>query len=192
MNKDVYNESVKTGQLQLVGFWPNFSHFGLVAYLLFIPAAALLSNLIGYFQNSPFIFQERDLGMIIIPLILAIIAYIIQKRRLNFRLVQTNLSHIQLKEILKQTAKEHEWILISSTNYAYVGQTNPSFFSGSWGEQITILFYNNCVLINSICDPQKRASVASWGRNRKNEKIVIEKIKQEDHQSRIITHVLNN
>ena len=36
------------------------------------------------------------------------------------------------------------------------------------GERITIIRDNNKILINSICDPDNRPSVSSWGQNRKN------------------------
>lgn len=66
----------------------------------------------------------------------------------------------------------------SATNDAFIANTNPGFFSGSWGEQITVLFYQDSVFVNSICDPNKRSSVISWGRNSENEDTLIDKINE--------------
>ena len=44
--------------------------------------------------------------------------------------------------------------------------TYPSFFSGSWGEMITIIFDDDQVMINSICNPDAQSSMSSMGRNR--------------------------
>ncbi len=189
MKKETYDKSVETGELQLVGFWPNLSHFGLVYFLLFMPAMVLFFHLIDYFRNIHNLFQEGELWILIVPPILAIIVYLIQKRRLKFRIIQTKLNHIQLKEILIKVAQQLEWEFISSENDLYLAKTNPSFFSGSWGEQITILFYQDKVFINSICDPSKRPSVVSWGRNRKNEDTMINEVMEEDHHLDATSHL---
>lgn len=187
MKKDIYDKSIETRELQLVGFGVNSSHYGLVGFLMIIPVFVLVFHLIAYFQNNPASIKDGELSMVIIPLVLAVIVYLIQKRRLKFRIVQTELSGVQLKEILIKVAKELDWAFIASSKDVYVAKTNPGFFSGSWGEQITILFYQNYVFVNSICDPEKRASVVSWGRNRKNEETLIDNIKQKDHQSEILS-----
>ncbi len=59
-----------------------------------------------------------------------------------------------------------------------IAKTHPSIFSGSWGEQITILFDDDRILINSICDPDKKSSVVSMGRNKKNVSKLLEEINQ--------------
>jgi hypothetical protein len=75
-------------------------------------------------------------------------------------------------------AEKLKWEFISTTNDAYIAKTNPGFFSGSWGEQISVLFYQDSVFVNSICDPNKRSSVVSWGRNSENENTLIDKISE--------------
>jgi hypothetical protein len=57
---------------------------------------------------------------------------------------------------------------VIKTKDLFVAKTNPKWWTGSWGEMITILIDNDKVMINSICDPELRASVFSVGRNRKN------------------------
>lgn len=178
MTKDIYNKSIETCEIQLEGFRANLAHFGVVGFLLFMPSMMLFFHLIYFLQNKPNSFQEGEIWIIFIPLILSVVAYWIQKRRLKFCVVKTKLNPVQLKEMLLEVAAKLKWEFISTGTNAYVAKTNPSFFSGSWGEQITILFYCDSIFINSICDPKKRPSVVSWGRNRENENTLIEKINE--------------
>jgi hypothetical protein len=141
MTKETYNRSLEKGEVQLQGFWSNVAHFGIVAYLLILPSTVFSFHLIGYFKNKAYYFDREEIWIIIIPIALSALLYWIQKRRLKFRVIKTKLNNVQLKEILIEVAKKLEWELISTTNDAYVATTNPSFFSGSWGEQITVLFH---------------------------------------------------
>jgi hypothetical protein len=182
MTKEIYHKSIETGEFQLVGFWVNFTHFGLVIYLLFMPLMVLFFHLIDFFQNNPNFFQEGEIWIIVIPPILAALFYWLQKRRLKFCVVKTVLNQVQLKEILISVSKQLNWILGSGTANVYTATTNPGFFSGSWGEQITVLFYEDSVFINSICDPNKKSSVVSWGRSNRNEQSLIDAINEAEHQ----------
>ncbi|SDP27653.1 rhomboid protease GluP [Mucilaginibacter sp. OK268] len=178
MTKDIYNRSIETCEVQLEGFWVKSAHFGIVGYLIFMPSVMLFLHLIYFFQNKPDSFRDGEIWIIVIPLFLSVIAYWIQKRRLKFRVIKTKLNHSQLKALLIEVAKKLKWEPVSTTKDIYVARTNPGFFSGSWGEQITVLFYQDSVFVNSICDPNKRPSVVSWGRNRENENTLIDKINE--------------
>ena len=74
----------------------------------------------------------------------------------------------ELQEIIIKTAEELEWLPVINRADIILSKTNPSWWTGSWGEQITILFDKDKLLINSICDPEKKASVLSFGRNKRN------------------------
>ncbi len=180
MKKDIYDKSIKTGELQLVGIWANLTHYGIVGFVLIVPTMLLCFHLIDYLQHKPSFYQKDELRYIVIPPILAGILYLIQKARLKFSIVKTSLNHTQLKQILIELAETCKWVFISNTPDSSIAITNPGFFSGSWGEQITILFYQDTVYVNSICDPNKHSSLVSWGRNRKNEQTFINKIKEAD------------
>jgi hypothetical protein len=177
MTKEIYDRSVETGEVQLVGFWDKSAHFGIVGFLLFLATVVVCVEW-NLQKNNINIFQSVDLWMIIAPLTLALIFYLVQKQRLKFRVVKTKLNHAQLKEILTEVAEMLEWKFTSMTTNVCIATTNPGFFSGSWGEQITILFYQDSVFVNSICDPDKRSSVVSFGRNRENERTLIDKINE--------------
>ena len=96
-----------------------------------------------------------------------------QKRRLKLRVVQTRLNTATLKLIIDQVARELEWKGEFTSDNVYEAKTRPGFFSGSWGEQITILFADGRVFVNSICDPDQRNSVFSNERNRENEDTLV-------------------
>ena len=62
---------------------------------------------------------------------------------------------------------------------AYVGVTHPGFFSGSYGEKITIIFGDGYVMVNSINDPNNRPGLINMGRNKINREAMNNRIKAE-------------
>ena len=59
-------------------------------------------------------------------------------------------------------------IIEKVTEEAFIAKSGFSF--RSWGEQITIIWEKDKILFNSICDPDRSPSIASFGMNRKNRK----------------------
>jgi len=51
---------------------------------------------------------------------------------------------------------------------------------GSWGEQVTLIFSGKKILINSICDPDKKSSIVSYGNNKRNVENILEEIKKSE------------
>jgi len=167
MEEDLYLKSLQTNELQL-SLWNKISHYGIVLFLLFVSATLPIIHLVKYFQGDGPSFMSGEIWIIIIPFILSLLFYWLQKSRLKFEIVDTRLTHAELINLINTAGKKLEWSMVTSSEKAFIAKTNPSFFSGSWGEQITILFDKHRVLINSICDLDKRSSVVSFGRNRKN------------------------
>ena len=77
---------------------------------------------------------------------------------------------------IRTSATELDWIPVINAKDFKVFKTNPKWYTGSWGEQITVILDNDKVMINSICDLDKKTSVVSFGRNRKNMKRLIEEV----------------
>ena len=119
-----------------------------------------------------------ELWLVAVPLVLSELAFLLQKKRLKFKVIQTTLTGGQIEAIIQQVAAELEWKGPFITKNIYRAKTDPGFWSGSWGEEITILLSGDKIFINSICDLNKRPSVVSFGRNRENENTVIESIKR--------------
>ena len=78
-----------------------------------------------------------------------------------------NYTDQEFQEAIQRTASEYEW-KIERNNKAVFRAYRPSNWTGSWGEMITIIRGKDALLLNSICDPNKTSSVASFGWNKRN------------------------
>jgi hypothetical protein len=168
----------KTGRIKL-SFWDSLTHYFIVLFLL-LPLIFISFDWIKYIITGHYngVRTLNEMFLVNIPfMILAVVFYFIQYKRLNFKTVRTRLSHDLIQDAIDSTAKELDWKPFINTKYYKVFKTFPKWYTGSWGEQITVLLDNDKVMINSICDPDKRASVVSVGRNRANMRLLIDKIK---------------
>lgn len=175
MTNEQIKYSIETSEMKL-GNWDKFTHYEIVGFLFFIPAMFMFLHLKDYFQGTPRPFREGEIWFMIIPSILGLLFYRLQKNRLKFKSIDTNLTREEIDPIIERVANELEWTPYVINEKIIIAKTRPSFFSGSWGEQITILFDKNRILVNSICDPDKRSSVVSMGRNKRNMNRLIEEI----------------
>ncbi len=167
-----------TGRIKL-SWLDLLTHYLIVIFLL-QPLLFLSFFWLKHFLTGEYTGERtfKEMFLVQIPfIILAVVFFFIQHKRLNFKQIQTSLSIDLIQILIKTTANELEWIPFINTKYYKVFKTYPKWYTGSWGEQITIIIDNDKVMINSICDPDKRASVVSVGRNRKNMRCLIEKIK---------------
>lgn len=180
MGPEIYNKSIETCELQLTKLGDKVTHFSVVGYLLIFPTMIWCFHLVDFVIGNPIFLREGEIWLATIPAILAIIAYRIQKQRLKYRVIKTNLKKEKLKELIIEVAKELEWERGTFSTKTYISSTSPRWWSGSWGEQITIIFSEDYVYINSICDLNKKSSIVSWGRNRRNENTLIERINKAD------------
>ena len=169
----------KSGKLKLT-FWENTSHY-LIVVFLFIPLILSIYGFFEYYITKTYTGVRTPFEMFNVSYpfaFLGLLFYFIQNNRLKFKVIQTNLSKEKLLEIIKETGNELEWRTEKKTNDYFINVTNPKWSSGSWGERITIIIDNNRILINSICDPDKKSSVISAGRNKKNVNTLIQNIKK--------------
>ncbi|MCU7571618.1 hypothetical protein N4T16_10285 [Riemerella anatipestifer] len=172
--------SVETGELKL-GIWDKFTHYGIVGFLFIIPVMFIFFHTKDYFQGISRPFIEGEIWCVIIPSILGLLFYRLQKNRLKFKQIETKLTREEIDPIIEKLATELEWTPYLINEKIIIAKTHPSFFSGSWGEQVTILFDKNRILVNSICDPDKLSSIVSMGRNKKNMNRLIEEINKASH-----------
>jgi len=113
MTTEQLDKSFETGRLQL-STRDKFSHFGIVFFLCIAPSVLLTLHLNAYLQGLDTSFKDDEIGIILVPLFLAIIFYIIQRERLRFRLVTTSLRWNDLMILIEQVEKESNWIRVSS------------------------------------------------------------------------------
>jgi len=176
MKRELLKKSFETGELQLT-LSQKEGHYAIVIALLIIPTVFLfflfknlITNDIDKIKPELIIFGTVASG-------LGFLAYRLQRKRLRFVTVETKLDRGQLTKIIELTGDELKWTPYYIDDQVIIAKTSPGFWSGSWGEQITILFDNGKILVNSICDPDKTSSVFSNGRNSKNISLLIERVK---------------
>lgn len=167
----------RTGRIKLS--WLDLLTHYLIVLFLFLPLIFVSIDWIKYLITGESVGVRTPMEMFLINtpfIILGVAFFFIQYKRLNFKTIRTSLSHDLIQNAIKTTATELDWISFINTKDYKVFKTFPKWYTGSWGEQITVILDKDKVMINSICDPDKRASVASVGRNRKNMQRLIDKI----------------
>jgi hypothetical protein len=182
MKKEWISLMIETKKLKLK-LSDLFTHY-LIVFFLFIPFLLTLYSFIEKYllNNYTGVRSPEEMFIGTSPLtIVAIIFFFIQRNKLKFKVVATKLPKERIKEIIELTAKELEWHLEIVNAKIIIAKTHPKWTSGSWGEQITIIFDKSSIMINSICDPDKKSSVVSFGRNKKNVNKLIENIKSASH-----------
>ena len=175
MTKKQRQLSLQTNKLKL-SFWDKVSHFGIVGFLFLIPLMFVFFHLKDAINGTPKSLKEGEIYFLLIPTLLGLLFYKVQLDRLKFKEVHTMLSRKELADIIEKVGTELKWHPEEISDDIVIAKTHPSFFSGSWGEQITILFGKNKVLVNSICDPDQKSSVVSMGRNKKNINTLVKEI----------------
>ncbi len=178
MKKEWIPLMIKTGKLKMK-FTHLLTHYMIALFLLLPLSFSLFSHIQKYvLLNYEGVRSPEEMLGVTLPFgFIAVIFYFIQKNRLKFKTVETNLSKEKFKEIIEQTAEELEWRPLIIDDKIIIAKTFPRWWTGSWGEQITIIFDKSQIMINSICDPDKTSSVVSMGRNRRNVNKLIENIK---------------
>ena len=178
MKKEWIPLMIKTGKLKM-GFTDLLTHYLLIFFLL----TPLAWNVFSFIQKHVFHnYQgvrnpEETFTLTLSFGLVAVLFYFIQNNRLKFTTIETNLSRENIRAVINQTAHDLEWHLEVNNDKMVIARTHPKWWTGSWGEQITIIIDNPRIMINSICDPNKKTSVISMGRNKKNINNLIENIK---------------
>ena len=148
--------------------WQLFWHYSIVPFILIIPVMNLYSVFEIEVTNSYTGVRttQEHLSHGLPWLIPAIFFGFIQHRRLYFKRIPGTLTPEEFKEAVQEAGKEMDWNFLNLTKNYAIAITGFNWFS--WGERITIIRRKNEILINSICDPDNKPSVTSWGQNRKN------------------------
>ncbi|GGF23448.1 hypothetical protein [Flavobacterium limi] len=180
MNNQIIKKCIEENELQL-SFWDKISHYWSVIFVLIIPICSITYKIIDVINKTERPSRDGEIYLFVIPIIVSVLFYILQKKRLSFKIVETKLNIDEVFKITEETANELGWIINHKTKKYLTANTNPKFTSGSWGEQITLIFIENKILVNSICDLNKKSSLVSMGRNKKNELTFINNIKRASH-----------
>jgi len=170
MTREQYDLSIKTGRLQL-SVWGKIRYYFLVVFLFFISLLCVCGLLFDKSKN----FIKPPISFVIIPAILGILVYLIQKPGLKFQVIQTNLSKKDILLLIKKLCDEQKWSIVSQEDEVVVANSEYSF--GYKTKKITILFDWNNVFINSIYDPAfNKSGIDLFGNNREAIKIIIDRL----------------
>lgn len=156
----------------------TFWHYAIVPFLLIMPVMTTV-DVFKYYVTHTYSGVRPIEDLILtgyIWLLPAIAFFIIQRRRLKFKHINISVDKDAFKDAVEQTAKELEWTIDKATTDIVVAKSGFSW--RSWGEQITIIWHSDKILFNSICDPDNRPSVASWGMNKVNRKTFEQFVRQ--------------
>lgn len=148
-----------------------FWHYSLILLFLVSPVYTTIETFKYYITNAYHGVRTIDemISAGYVWIIPAIIVFFIQKRRLRFRVIEMNISNEIFKTAIEETAKELEWEIEKRTNNFIIARSGFSY--RSWGELITIIREKDRILFNSICDPDNKPSIASFGMNKLNRKM---------------------
>jgi hypothetical protein len=169
----------KTGRLKL-SLGQYFTHYAIVS-LLIIPVLFFIFDFLYFLFTGEYSGNRTPYNLLKVntPFILfGLIFFFIQYRRLNFRFLRLNIPKHSIEETIRKTAAELEWRIVTNESNLKIYKTYPKWTTGSWGEQITIILDKDLIMINSICDPDKVASLISFGRNKRNMNLLVHKIKK--------------
>ena len=170
MKKDRIPITKKTKRLKLTFFEALAHYLSIIIFFgfAFIPLWTLSKKTYtegGWTEEGLIIFS-------LIFLLLAILLFFVQYRRLKFKEFNVTFTDKQFKEAVDRTVNELKW-LIEQNNENFLRAYRPfNNWSASWGEKITIIKGKDRLLMNSICDPE----VISWGWNRRNIKTFLKNL----------------
>jgi|SRR5687768_6891881 len=184
MDNELIKRSKKTGQVQL-STGEKFGHYGIVIYILIIPVTMILFTIKDLFTKGSANFRTEFIWVLLIAGGVSYLFYRLQKTRLKLTKVETNLTRQEIEKLVEDTAEELKWYPHLIEDEIIIAKTHPGFWSGSWGEQITIIFDSGRIWINSICDPGSMSSVTSNGRNDKNINTLKERVYAASYQHKL-------
>ncbi len=96
MTEEQIQHSIKQGKIKLSN-WDKFTHYGVVIFLFFFPAMLAFFRIRDFIKGTPKPFKVIEIWFILIPLILGLLFYQLQKNRLKFKIAHTNLTRKEVK-----------------------------------------------------------------------------------------------
>lgn len=157
---------LKTKRVPLTFGWA-LTHYGASIISFVFPSIFIIVDIYQYILYSKAI-QQTTLWISVAFISLGIILWRWQKKKLYFKEFKTSLEKEEIFNALVEVGEQKEWTFDYVGGDCLVIHTNPKFPVPSWGEQIFVVFDDGCVWINSVCDLNKRASLTSFGRTKRN------------------------
>lgn len=157
--------------------WQLFWHY----FVGFIPLSIGIINFYWLIElqnseNHNIVRTEKEIIIaIIVWLSLALLVFVIKKRRLNFKRIDISLSETQFRAKMLEIAEIESWNLTKNTK-KYAKFCNGSKWT--WGLKITVLRFENYLLVNSVCDPDSKSCISVFNENERNIKRLKKNLKK--------------
>ena len=156
-------------RLKLSGM-AKFTYFSPLIFVGSLPIIGLFVQLFGQ--------GKSDLTLlIIIPMPLVAFLYWFQNRSLRYQRIHTTHSAEENFHSVVSLAHRENWKIKTKRTSEFIQAKVQGFPKTlSWGEQVSVQFDGNDVYVNSICDPDERSSISSFGQNTENVESVVKAI----------------
>ena len=166
MNNPSIKNMNETKTLQL-SKWQLFWHYflGLIPLSVGIMNSYWLIEIYNTENYSGIRTEKEIITSIIVWFSLALLVFIIKKRRLNFVRIDISLDESEFKDRMLEIAEKENWRLTNNTK-RFAKFSNGSGWT--WGLNMTVLRYENYLLVNSICDPEMRSCISVFNENERN------------------------
>lgn len=147
----------------------TFTHYFVVLFLCLVPLVTLwdfVKMCFGVYDSDQ---SATELITESLPFVaLAIIAFLIQRRRLKFRVIHILNSDDEFHEAVMRTCETLQWTVETVRPDFLRAFRSQQFFISDWGDMITIVRDGNTLLLNSISDPNKKPAFFSFSWDKKN------------------------
>ena len=165
MNSTLIEKIDETNILPL-SKWHFFLHY-FVAFILLILGLMNTYWLVGRWNTENYVGSRTEEGIISLILIcfsIAILAFIVKRRRLNFEQIDISLSGTEFKQKMLEISELENWRLNNENEKSAIFFNNNS--GRNWGLKMTVIRFKDYLLVNSVCDFENTPSFSIFGNER--------------------------
>lgn len=177
MTKKQIEDSISTRRLKL-SLWSWIDHFGLPLFFLIgtlLTMFLILGKIIDFQIGKLEISWTVLFATLSVLLILTVTFSLFQYKRLQLEIIKFEDPYIKLFFPLTELCKRNKWILKEHNQEHLIINTPANLIS--WGEQITVLFSNDKILVNCIASAGMRSTMFTFGRRKAHIDIIKEYLK---------------
>lgn len=162
IDKALHTKRKSLGLVDRLSFFvPVLFFYSILIHQLYLYLKALQVGIeIDYSALYP------DLGILHVFTLIGTIVLITKIHSLRYKVIDVNVSPRQFEEVINRLIDKHKWSICTKGETYVVVSTETNFFFKN--ERITIIYSENCILVNSICNPDNFRQLFSLGENNLN------------------------